>query len=131
MALLRHECLHGQSHFDWMLGRVSSCADPNARVVRAFRCNQRVDTTPPPFEIQLEPLPDHRWFYLTLVTAHDLSHERGTVWPVAAGLWRSGPPSDAGLDESIEIQFNHSHARHLLRITSSCSLVWASTASVP
>ncbi|MDA0213876.1 MAG: hypothetical protein O2875_00765 [Planctomycetota bacterium] len=117
MALARHDDLGGNFHFDWFLGRVEECADDDARIVRTFRCQSRIDHSLATDGALLEQLDDHRWFYLYLSQTHQLSQGRGVVTPLARGWWRSIETTDESVDEAIELRWDSDKAIRKYRIT--------------
>ncbi len=130
MALLRHEPIGTASHYDWLLSRVADCGDHDARVARTYRCHTRPDTTTP-FEISLERVDDHRWFYLILAHIHELSDHRGLVTPIATGHWRDAEEptttaSDARAQETselIEVRFAPNGVVRACRIINESRLI--------
>ncbi len=106
MALLRHDLPDGSFHFDWLLGRTLECADDDAQVVRTIRCPLPIDQLSPGEGAIIEPLGDHRWFYLHLSQKHELSQDRGAVTPIARGWWRGVEPTAGSVDEVIELRWD-------------------------
>jgi len=106
MALARHDVLGGNFHFDWFLGRIAECADDDARVVRTMRCHTRIDVSLAAEGIAIEPLDDHRWFYLHLGKQHQLSQGRGVVTPIARGVWRGINSTVGSANENIELRWD-------------------------
>lgn len=117
MALVRHDELEGKFHFDWLLSRVVESADSDARVVRIFRSPKRVDQPIEPEGMAIQPIADHRWFYLHLPQPHALSHSRGTVTPLARGWWRAIEGPADSLDETIEVRWDGEPSIRRCRIT--------------
>ncbi len=117
MALARHDVPSGNFHFDWFLARFSACADDDARIVRTMRCQIRVDEPLANEGIALEPLDDHRWFYLRLRQKHELSEGRGVVTPLARGWWRGIEANEGTADETIELRWESDQVIRRFRIT--------------
>ena len=117
MALSRHDVPGGNFHFDWFLGRISECTDDDARVARTMRCQIRLDEHLAANGIVLQPLEDHRWFYLHLAKKHELSQGRGVVTPLARGWWRGIEPTDGAAGETIELRWDSDQTIRRCRIT--------------
>ncbi|MSR45143.1 MAG: hypothetical protein EXS15_07310 [Phycisphaerales bacterium] len=122
-SILRHELDDGAVHFDWLLGLIPTCHDPDALVARTFRSADRLDSPLPRNGVGLEALALHRWFYLLLDHSHTLSKGRGVVSPVAQGFWREGQSlhgvhADHGDGaEEIDIRWGASATPRRMRIT--------------
>ncbi len=117
MSLVHHEMASGESHFDWFLGRTAQCLDSDAKVVRSFRCPDRVDQPLDATGMKIEASSDHRWFYLQLKQPHELSQGRGLVTPIARGWWKDAHSSGALTGEILQTRWDGDSAIHYYRIT--------------
>jgi hypothetical protein len=71
-----------------------------------MRCHSRIDVSLAAEGIAIEPLDDHRWFYLFLSQTHQLSQGRGVVTPIARGGWRTIEPAVGSANENIELRWD-------------------------
>ena len=102
-AVLRHTTAAGSSHYDWLLDEGNGEGQPDTRRVRAFRCGVQPGELASGERLSVEPLPLHRFLYLSITAPTTLSGDRGVVETVCRGTWRSKPAFGTQHEEWLEI----------------------------